>query len=207
MAGTTRMSGSSESGLRRIWKLWWPAFVGTTVFVATVIIGAVMSPTNDMDTTDWQVLIMLCVGVPTGVGGLIWSALLARWAMKRQMTEFLAEAFLQEANVLTMISCGYCPGYRPGGWPWTVGGLLGVTDQDVEFKSAPYEFSRHELRLPLGRITAAEQCRVRISPCGLRVACDDRQEYYFLFNVIGGVQQVEELARLINSIRSRFPSE
>jgi hypothetical protein len=85
------------------WRVWWPTLCGFAVFVGAVAIGWAMSPTDVMDTTDWQVMIMLCGGAPAAVGGLVWSFALSRREMKPHVTKLMADAFLRGSNML-------CPG-------------------------------------------------------------------------------------------------
>lgn len=193
---------------RSPWRVWWPAAVGFGIFVASAIFGAAMSPNDNMDTTDWQVLQLLCGGVPAGLGGLIWSVVLARRATNRQITEFMAETFLRESELLAVSPCAHCPGHRPGGlrgWlPRGIGGILALTDQELVFRTNSLEFRDYELRIELQDIQSAQRCRIAPSPCGLRVRAKDSSETYFMFPVFIGTARVQRLAELIEFARGRL---
>src|SRR5262249_23014970 len=141
------------------------------------------SPTSTMPNDSWQVLLVLCGGVPTALLGFVFSLVRARRAVRQQVTDLAVEAFLDDDQLLAAVSCSHCPGYRGGWLLWTRGGVLALTQTELVFRTSAAEFRAYEVRIPLVSIGSAILCRVWLSPYGVRVAREDGTSEYFLFRL------------------------
>jgi hypothetical protein len=165
---------------RARWAVWLPTAAGAAIFFGLAGFGAATSPSSTVPIDDWRVVLALAVGCPAALAGLFVSAWLVRRDMQRRLDERYSVPPAEEALVFATHTV-HRPGAGRGRFPWTVGGLLTLTDVALRFRPHAGEFRDYEVVIPLQEVEAVRPCRAGWLARGLRVVRTDGSAEEFVF--------------------------
>jgi hypothetical protein len=154
-----------------------PLAAGLGLFVALVVVGFATSPGDKIPNDDWRVILLLVVGLPAVVLGLLGTGFLVRREMRRQLAEFTAQ-FERERLVGAVVALHY-RGYRGGTYAKGVGGFFALTSAGVTFQTRPSLHSESDVRIPFEDMTEVVACGIGPVARGFRVERTDGSAEYF----------------------------
>jgi hypothetical protein len=178
------MTISGERTRQNFTWVWLPAAVGTTVFLVSAFLGWLLSPNDQMPISDWRVLIVLVIGAPAALIGVIWTLVWIYRVSKREI-QVSFESFKKRKHWLIVAQGDHYPRYQ--GALWTirgeeVQGFIGLDKTTLEFKATRWWGKAYRLKINLREVKSAGRCDVGVAPCGMRLVYEDGADEYFLFH-------------------------